>query len=312
MRKSTIALALVAALAVSPVSAQQLTYFTGPTGGSWVPISGAITGLFEKAIPGSKIENRPGAGLINLKAIEEGKADLGMGNLISTVDALQGIGQGITQPYKNVCHIANLYAQVQHIGVRADKGINSLADLKGKAVGTLPRGNTTEVVAQMILDIAGIGSKGVSKMAYGSIADQTNMFKDGQIDAAFNITTAPSGAYMDMANSRPMKLLEIPDNVFEEMRKKNGGFLRYAIPQAMYPASTGDTRTVQFPAHLIVSCKTPADLVHKMTAALVEGLPTLQQVNAAFRGVDVKMMGTRTAVPFHPGAERYFKEKGVL
>ena len=312
MRKLAGVLVVAGVLAAVPATAQQLTYFTGPTGGSWVPIAGAITGLFEKAMPDAKIENRPGAGLINLKAIEEGKADLGMGNLISSVDAINGIGQGITKPYKNVCQLANLYAQVQHIGVRADKGINSLADLKGKAVGTLPRGNTTEVVAAMLIELSGVGAKGVSKIAYGSIADQTNMFKDGQIDASFNITTAPSGAYMDMANSRPLKMLDIPDDVYEGLRKKNAGFMRYAIPKAMYPGMTADAQTVQFPAHLIVSCKLSPDVVYKMTKALVEGLPTLQSVNAAFKGVDVKMMGAKTAVPFHPGAEKYFKEQGVL
>jgi uncharacterized protein len=312
MRRLVGTFVVAGVLAAMPASAQQLTYFTGPTGGSWVPIAGAITGLFEKEMPGAKIENRPGAGLINLKAIEEGKADLGMGNLISSVDAVNGIGQGITQPYKNVCQLANLYAQVQHIGVRADKGINSLADLKGKAVGTLPRGNTTEVVAAMLIELSGVGAKGVSKIAYGSIADQTNMFKDGQIDASFNITTAPSGAYMDMANSRPLKMLDIPDSVFQEMTKKNAGFMRYTIPKSMYPGMTADANTVQFPAHLIVSCKLPEDVVYKMTKALVEGLPTLQSVNASFKGVDIKMMGAKTAVPFHPGAAKYFKEKGVL
>ncbi|MBX3502416.1 MAG: TAXI family TRAP transporter solute-binding subunit [Alphaproteobacteria bacterium] len=304
--------AVAAALFALPASAQQVTFFTGPAGGSWVPIAGAIKGLFDKAIPDIKVENRPGAGLINLKAIEEGKADLGMGNLISSVDAMNGIGQGITAPYKNNCHMANLYAQVQHIGVRADKGIKTLADLKGKAVGTLPRGNTTEVVAQMILDLSGVGAKGLSKLAYGSIADQTNMFKDGQIDASFNITTAPSGAYMDMANSRPLQMLDIPDDVFEKMRAKNGGFMRYAIPKAMYPGMARDANTVQFPAHLLVSCKLPADLVYKLTAALVEGIPTLESVNASFKGATVKTMGAKTAMPFHPGAEKYFREKGAL
>lgn len=299
-------------LAASPAMAQQLTYFTGPTGGSWVPIAGAIKNLFEKEVPGLKVENRPGAGLINMKAIEEGKADLGMGNMVSTVDALAGKGQGITAPYKNICQMANLYPQVQHIAVRGDKNIKSLADLKGKAVGTLPRGNTTEVVAAMLIDLAGVGPKGVGKMAYGSIADQTNMFKDGQIDASFNITTAPSGAYMDMANSRAMRMLDIPDDVFAGLKKANAGFERYTIPKAMYPGLEKDVVTVQFPAHLIVSCKMPEDLGYKLTKALVEGIPTLESVNASFKGATVKMFGSRTAVPFHKGAERYYKENGAI
>lgn len=309
--KAGVLAGLIACAAV-PAAAESLVYFTGPQGGSWIPISGAITNLFEKAIPGLRIENRPGAGLINLKAIEEGKADIGMGNMISSVDAINGIGQGITQPYKNVCHLANLYPQVQHIAVRADKGIKGLADLKGKVVGTLPRGNTTEVVAAMIIEMAGVGPKGVDKMVYGSIADQTNMFKDGQIDASFNITTVPSGAYMDMANSRPLEMLDVPDDLLAKMQAKNAGFQRYTIPKTQYPGMQSDAQTIQFPAHLLVSCKLPEDLGYKMAAALVEGIPTLESVNATFKGQTAKTMGAKTAMPLHPGAEKYFKEKGVL
>ena len=196
--------------------------------------------------------------------------------------------------------------------MRADKGIENLADLKGKVVGTLPRGNTTEVVAAMIIDLAGVGAKGVDKMVYASIADQTNMFKDGQIDASFTITTVPSGAYMDMANSRPLRMLDIPEDVFAKMKEKNAGFERYTIPKAQYPGMPSDAQTIQFPAHLLVSCKLEPELGYKMTAALVEGVPTLEAVNATFKGQTAKTMGAKTAMPLHPGAEKYFKEKGVL
>ena len=88
--KSVAAAALLAGLAAVPATAQdiKLTYFTGPTGGSWIPMAGAIKSIWEKADKRLSIENRPGAGLVNMKAIEEGKAEIGMGNMISTVDAL--------------------------------------------------------------------------------------------------------------------------------------------------------------------------------------------------------------------------------
>lgn len=109
------AVLLALGLGVVPAAAQtptKLTYFTGPTGGSWIPIGGALKVLWEKAIPGLSIENRPGAGLVNMKAIEEGKAEIGMGNMTSTVDALAGKGTGIDKPYTNVCHLASLYPNV--------------------------------------------------------------------------------------------------------------------------------------------------------------------------------------------------------
>ena len=310
-----LSVALVAAgmLAAVPAVAQtKLTYFTGPTGGSWIPISGALTSVWQRAIPGMSIENRPGAGLINMKAIEEGKAEIGMGNMISTVDALAGKGQGITTPYKNICHLASLYPQVQQITVRGDMGIQSIADLKGKSVGTLPRGNTTAVVAEMLMDLAGVGFGGAGKMNFVSIADRANMLKDGQIEASLIITTVGSGAIMDMANSRPIKMLDIPDDMLAKMKQVNSGFERYVMPKGTYPGMTEDNRTVQFPAHVIISCKLPDDVVYQMAKAMTYAIPDLVSVNAAFKGATVKTFGAPSPVPFHPGAAKYFKEQGAL
>ncbi len=304
---------LAVALFAAPVAAQtRLTYFTGPTGGSWIPIGGALKVMWEKAIPGLSIENRPGAGLVNLKAIEEGKAEIGMGNLITTVDALQGKGTGITQPYTNVCHMASLYPQIAQFVARADLGIKSVADLKDKSVGTLPRGNTTNEVGEWIMDAAGVGFKGASKMSFASISDMANMFKDGQIVASFIVTTEGSGSIKDMANSRPITMIDLGDDIIAALQKKNAGFLPYTMSKTTYPGMQSDNKTVQFPAHLIVSCKLPDDLAYNMAKAMTEGLPDLANVNAVFKGQTAKDFGAKVDVKWHPGALKYFKEKGVL
>lgn len=311
---SAAAAVLLAGVAAAPATAQdvKLTYFTGPTGGSWIPIAGALTSIWQKADKRLSIENRPGAGLVNMKAIEEGKAEIGMGNMISTVDALNGIGVGITKPYVNVCHLANIYPQVQQIAARADQGINTLADLKGKSLGTLPRGNTTETVASWIVDAAGIGYKGLSKVNFASIADQANMFKDGQIAVSMIISTIPTGGIMDMANSRPVRMLDIPDDVFAELKKKNSGFDRFTIKKGTYPGMDADVQSVQFPAHVIISCKLPDDVAYNMAKSMTEALPDLVSVNSVFKGQTVKDFGAKVAVKVHPGALKYFKEQGAM
>ncbi|MEZ5815970.1 MAG: TAXI family TRAP transporter solute-binding subunit [Hyphomicrobiaceae bacterium] len=304
---------LALGLAAAPANAEtKLTYFTGPTGGSWIPIGGALKVMWEKAIPGLSIENRPGAGLVNLKAVEEGKAQIGMGNLISTVDALAGKGTGITKPFTNVCHLASLYPNVAQFVVRSDVGIKSIADLKGKAVGTLPRGNTTNDVASWLLDAAGVGFKGTSKMAFASLSDMSNMFKDGQIVASFMVTTQGNGSIKDMANSRKIALLDIPDDIFAKLKAQNAGFQRYTIPKSAYPGLEKDNVTAAFPAHVIVSCKLPDDLVYNMAKAMSDQLSDLINVNASFKGKTVKDLGAPVDVKWHPGAQKYFKEKGAL
>lgn len=312
--QSVTAAGCLAGLAAAPATAQdvKLTYFTGPTGGSWIPIAGALTSIWQKADKRLSIENRPGAGLVNMKAIEEGKAEIGMGNMISTVDALNGIGVGITKPYVNVCHLANIYPQVQQIAARADQGIKTLADLKGKSLGTLPRGNTTETVASWIVDAAGITYKGLSKVNFASIADQANMFKDGQISVSMIISTIPTGGIMDMANSRPVRMLDIPDDVYAELKKKNSGFERFTIKQGTYPGMDADVQSVQFPAHVIVSCKLPDDVVYTMAKSMTEALPDLVSVNSVFKGQTVKDFGAKVGVKVHPGALKYFKEQGAM
>jgi TRAP transporter TAXI family solute receptor len=312
--KSVAVAVFLASVAAVPATAQdiKLTYFTGPTGGSWIPIAGALTSIWQKADKRLSIENRPGAGLVNMKAIEEGKAEIGMGNMVSTVDALNGIGVGITKPYVNVCHLANIYPQVQQIAARSDQGIKTLKDLKDKSLGTLPRGNTSETVASWIMDAAGIGYKGLSKVNFVSIADQANMFKDGQISVSMFISTIPTGGIMDMANSRPVRMLDIPDDIFAELKKKNSGFARFTIKKGTYPGMDADVQSIQFPAHVIISCKLPDDVVYNMAKSMTEALPDLASVNSVFKGQTVKDFGAKVEVKVHPGALKYFKEQGAM
>ena len=133
---------LAAALAGSAPAAE-LKLMTGPQGGVWVPLGGQLKDMWEKAVPGLSVQSLPGAGIANVRGIEEGKADIGFGNSISTVDAIAG-KPPFNKPHANVCNVATLYPQYFQVVVRADSGVNSVKDLKGKSITTQPRGNTGE------------------------------------------------------------------------------------------------------------------------------------------------------------------------
>ena len=146
------------------------------------------------------MQSLPGAGIANVRGIEEGKADIGFGNSISTVDALTG-AEPFKKPHDNVCNIATFYPQYYQMVVLADSGVNSVKDLKGKAISTQPRGNTGEVITGQLLKVYGLSYNDV-KMSFVSYTDSVTQMQDGHAHAFGLGTTIPAGAIMDLASAR--------------------------------------------------------------------------------------------------------------
>jgi len=140
IRLSLLALAASAVMA-APAAAQQVTFMTGPQGGSWIPLGGALKGMWETNVPGLAITQTPGAGIANVRGIDENKAHIGLANSNTTVDGIEG-----RPPYPKkvtkVCQLANLYPQYFQVVVLTNANINSFADLKGKSLVTQPKGNS--------------------------------------------------------------------------------------------------------------------------------------------------------------------------
>lgn len=303
-----VALATLALAASQPAGAQGLKLMTGPQGGVWVPLGGQLKDMWEKAIPGLNVQALPGAGIANVRGIEEAKADIGFGNSISTVDALKG-NAPFTKPHANVCNVATLYPQYFQVVVRADAGIHAIKDLKGKSITTQQRGNTAELITQHILKVRGL-SYADTKMSFVSYTDSVTQMQDGNA-AAFTLgTTIPSGAVMDLAAARDVKLLDLSGEI-DDMRKINPGYTLVTVPKGTYPKQDKDVKVVGYATHVIASCKLPADMVYTMTKTLAANVPSLAAVNKAMATLNPKEMAQDIGVPFHPGAARFYKEAGI-
>lgn len=298
----------VAVSAFAPASAAELKFMTGPQGGSWIPLGGQLKDLWEKAVSGLNVQQAPGAGIANVRAIEEGKADVGFGNSISTVDAITG-KPPFNKPHANVCNVATLYPQYYQLVVPADAGINSVKDLKGKGVSTQQRGNTGELITGQILQVNGLSYNDV-KMSFVSYTDSVNQMKDGHAVAFGLGTTIPAGSIMDVAASRDIKLLDLSGNL-EAMRKLNPGYTLVTVPKGTYPKQDADVKVIGYATHIVASCKLPADTVYTMTKTIAANVDGLTSVVKAIKGLDAKMMAEDIGVPFHPGAARFYKEAGV-
>jgi len=307
MTAFALAAGVIAALA-APAGAQDLKLMTGPQGGVWVPLGGQLKDMWEKAVGNINVQSLPGAGIANVRGIEEGKADLGFGNSISTVDAIKG-NAPFTKPHTNVCNIATLYPQYFQVVVRADAGVNSVKDLKGKGVTTQQRGNTGELITGHMLQVNGLSYNDV-KMSFVSYTDSVTQMQDGHAVAFTLGTTIPSGAVMDLAAARDIKLLDLTDQL-DAMRKINPGYTLVTVPKGTYPKQDKDVKVIGYATHIVASCKLPEEMVYKMTKAMAANVASMAAVNKSISGLTPKDMAVDIGVPFHPGAAKFYKEAGV-
>lgn len=311
MKKQLAAAGLALGIALSiatPATSQEIRLMTGPQGGVWVPLGGQLKDLWEKAVPGLKIQNLPGAGIANVRGIEENKAEIGFGNSISTVDAIAG-REPFKAPHKNVCNIATLYPQYFQMLVRTDAKIKSVADLKGKSITTQTRGNTGELITRQILQVNGISYNDV-KMSFVSYTDSVGQMQDGHAVAFTLGTTIPAGAVLDLATARDVTLLDLSSSL-AGMKKLNPGYTLVNVPAKTYPKNDKDVRVIGYATHVVASCNLPEATVYAMTKTIADNVSTLATVNKAMSGLTPKMMAEDIGVPFHKGAARFYKEKGV-
>jgi TRAP transporter TAXI family solute receptor len=288
-----------------------LKMMTGPMGGSWYPLGGAIMNAVQKEIPGVTVSVTLGGGVANVEAVEFGKCEIGFSNSSSGVDGVYG-RPPFKQKMANMRQLANLYPQYFQIVVLEDKGIKSVADLKGKSISPGPKGHTGEFAARQVLEIYGLSYKDMSKVQHVGYSDAVALMKDGHADGWLLCTTIPSASIMDIALSRKIRLIALPEDKIKAMQKLNAGYIRRTVPKGTYQGVDYDVPGFGFFTHLIISAKLPDDLVYKIAKSLVKDLPRLGDVVKDMKGVTTKDLALDIGIPFHPGALKYYKEIGAL
>lgn len=305
------ALAVAIAFAV-PAAAQQVTMMTGPQGGSWIPLGGALKNMWESAVPGLQIQQQPGAGIANVRGIDEGKAQIGFANSSTTVDGVEG-----RPPYPKkatkVCQVANLYPQYFQVVALSDAKVSSFADLKGKTLVTQSKGNTAEMLTDQVLKINGMTYGSLGKVNFqASYTDAVDMMKDGHVQVFTLGTTAPASAVMDLASARDVQLIPVDDRTMAELKKQNAGYNKLVIKAGTYPKQDKDVAAIGYTTHIIAACDLPEDVVYRMTKAMATNVNDMAAVVKPIAGLTAKDMAVDIGVPFHKGATKYYKEVGAM
>jgi len=305
------ALALPVALFSAPGAAQMIRIMSGPQGGSWYPLAGAIQSIVEKNVPGTSVRVAPGAGISNVLGVENNKAEMGFGNSVSTFDGING-----NDPFKkktdNVCHIATLYFQYFHIVALADAGIKTVADINGKVLTTQQKGNTGEQMTRDVLKTYGLDYGKLRKVNFGSYSDSVEQLKDGHAQVFTGVTTVPASAVMDIGTSRKIIIVAVPDDKLRMLQKVNKGYDKRIIKAGTYAGMDKDVQTIGTWTHLVMRCSTPEDLVYRITKSLAQNTEQLGHVVAAVKGLTAKELAIDVGVPYHPGARKFYREAKAL
>jgi TRAP transporter TAXI family solute receptor len=316
--KSLLVAAALSALLPLPVTAQQkitLTFSAGPTGGTWTPMAAATAEIVKRKFPELDVMVEPGAALVNMEKMRNDKTDLGLSMTTVTADARAGVNSWKGKQTDKPLVVANFYPNVWQLVVPLDSDIRKFTDLKGKAVALPPRGNTSLSEGwELLLKVYGMRLEDLGTKSYGSITENEELLKNRQAVAMGWTTVVPASYMLSLGTAMKLRLLSVPDDIITKVREIHPGYAKYVIPKSVY-AGYGveeDVQTFQAATILIASAKTPADAIYKVTKAIVEGREDYGRVTAAMKGVTAKDIAESFGLPRHPGAEKYYKEVGLL
>jgi hypothetical protein len=295
--------------------AREIKFFSGsPAGGGvWYMISVGITQIFQKSIPGLSTSLVPGGAGGGPMVVGGGKADAGLVNLGPLLDAQEGLPP-FPKAYGNLRLIGSLYDHVFQIIVLKDSGINKIRDLKGKVISPGVKGQWTEFWFKKLVKIYGLNPDKDVKIVSLGFGDTVSSMKDNRVDCLATAGPLMMAAMEDLASSREIKYLPIDGPELKRLCETVNGFRPGVVPGNTLVQSKvfPDLVTALMPLSVMVRADLPDDLVYKMTKALAEHIKDLQQLTPPMRGFDPKNLARSISpkVIFHPGAERYYKERG--
>ncbi len=315
MRKFGLSAALAACAAFAlPASAQNISIGTGGTGGVYYPLGGGIAAVLSKHVPGMQATAEVTGGSVdNLKLIGSGKPYIGLTMVDVALDADKGEDKfkGNRVPVRT---LMILYPNRMHIVTVEGTGINKIADLKGKRMSTGSPGSATEVMAFRVLEAAGLDKDKDVKRERLGVAESVNAVKDRKIEAFFWVGGLPTAGVTDLANTpgTTVKLIDHADLVPAMNQKYGNLYIKDSIPKETYRGMGADNHqaTVMniLVAHESMDDKTAYNIV-KTIFDKRDDLIAVHKEAANFKLENQK--AAASPVPFHPGALKYFAEKGV-
>jgi TRAP transporter TAXI family solute receptor len=324
MRRFTVlVLALVLLAAALPGEAQQknITWTAGQVGGGWYSQAGGFTELIKSKDPSFNIKVIPGAGIQNMTKLQQGETEIAWGLPPFIVASYQG-----QDPYKDKHSDMRLvmnglgFVHIQWC-VPADSPYKSIREIfeskKAITIGTTPPGGSDEWVMRKVFEFykttyADVRSRG-GKVILVSYTDLANQYRDRNMDILFANLAVPGAAIQEASLGRKMRILPMDDDLIKFM--EGVGLSRGVIPKGSYKDVTNndqDIPTIAMANTIVANAKVPNDVVHDFVKVLVTNVDSVRKVHPAFKDFEPKDAVKLANIPLHPGAERAYREAGLL
>jgi len=289
-----------------------VTIASGWVVGVYYPLAGAMSRIVYEKVPDVKVTvESSGASVANAKLIGSGDADFAILQNDIAFYALNGIKPIFDAPIKNIRGVACLYPEHVQIQARKDANIKSVKDLKGKRVCVGPLGSGTEANARQVLEVYGLKFEDLSKVERLTATESADFLKDNRIDAAFYTVGVGASGLVDTALMAEMVIVPVAGGEAKKLIKKYPYYAKAKVPAGIYKRTDKDVDTVAVVAVLVVKAELEEPIVYNITKAIFENLGTLERAHAKGKEVKLETALVGMPIPLHPGAERYFKEKGI-
>jgi TRAP transporter TAXI family solute receptor len=305
-----------AATAVPAASGEKLRLIigTGGTGGVFFPYGGGLARILTEKMPNTEATAQETGGSVdNMKLIFSDEAQIGMSTVDSAYDALNGTGAYQDTGKIPARTIAVLYQSFMHVVALEGSGVDSIEAMKGKRISVGSAGSSTEGAADRILEAAGLNPQDDITRENLSVADSVAAMKDGKIDAFFWIGGLPTAAVTDLVNTPNMQVTFLQaDQYIPKMVEKYGPlYTPFTLPKDTYQGLEQDVPGIGIGNILFVNEKMPEDVVYSLLTTLFDNLADVQTIHPEAKKLDLATAWTGSSIPFHPGAIKFYKEKGV-
>jgi TRAP transporter TAXI family solute receptor len=293
---------------------------TGGTGGTYYPLGGLLAQALTERVPDVVVTGQAGnASVANCNLIKDHQIESAFVQNNVAFSAYEGKDQFAGKPVKNLRGIASLYPETIQIVARADSGVNSLKDMKGKKLIPGDRGSGTEVDTLNILTAHGLTYKDFAGVDWLGFSGASQRLQDKQADITFTTAGWPTAAITELAMSTNIVLVPIDEAMINKITKTHAFYSKVVIPKGTYKGMTADVATITTMAQWVVDEQVPEQLVYNLTKALWEkgkdgqsGADVMAKVHAKGKDVQLKTALSGMAIPLHPGAAKYYREKGLI